>query len=85
MAKRGGWEPLHGPATVIEINLTRTEASSLADIGLYGKAGEILRAFCRFEFEFAVQGDGFKRTFSCTPHFGVDRLLQNRRTPRGRQ
>jgi NAD-dependent deacetylase len=29
-------------ATVIEINLTRTEASDLADIGLYGPSGQIL-------------------------------------------
>jgi NAD-dependent deacetylase len=30
------------PATVIEVNLTRTEASVYADIGLYGPSGEIL-------------------------------------------
>jgi NAD-dependent deacetylase len=29
-------------ATVIEVNLTRTEASALADIGLYGPAGQVL-------------------------------------------
>lgn len=29
-------------ATIIEVNLTRTEASEHADIGLYGKSGEIL-------------------------------------------
>ena len=29
-------------ATVIEVNLTRTEASHLADIGLYGPSGEVL-------------------------------------------
>lgn len=29
-------------ATVIEVNLTRTEASSLADIGLYGPSGQVL-------------------------------------------
>ena len=29
-------------ATVIEVNLTKTEASHLADIGLYGPAGEVL-------------------------------------------
>ncbi len=30
------------PATIIEFNLTRTEASHLADIGLYGPSGEVL-------------------------------------------
>ena len=30
------------PATVIEVNLDRTEASDFADIGLYGPAGELL-------------------------------------------
>ena len=30
------------PATVIEFNLTQTEASRFADIGLYGPSGEIL-------------------------------------------
>ena len=34
-------EKLEG-ATVIEVNLPQTEASDLADIGLYGRAGEIL-------------------------------------------
>ena len=29
-------------ATVIEVNLTRTEASDLADIGLYGPSGQVL-------------------------------------------
>jgi NAD-dependent deacetylase len=29
-------------ATVVEVNLTRTEASHLADIGLYGPSGQIL-------------------------------------------
>lgn len=29
-------------ATVVEVNLTRTEASDLADIGLYGPSGEVL-------------------------------------------
>ena len=29
-------------ATVIEVNLTRTEASELADIGLYGPSGQVL-------------------------------------------
>lgn len=33
----------HAPgATVIEVNLTRTEASEYADIGLYGPSGEVL-------------------------------------------
>lgn len=31
-------------ATVIEVNLTRTEASAFADIGLYGPSGEVLPA-----------------------------------------
>jgi NAD-dependent protein deacetylase/lipoamidase len=30
------------PATIIEFNLTKTEASRFADIGLYGPSGEIL-------------------------------------------
>lgn len=30
------------PATIIEFNLTHTEASHLADIGLYGPSGEVL-------------------------------------------
>lgn len=29
-------------ATVIEVNLTRTEASAMADIGLYGPSGQVL-------------------------------------------
>jgi NAD-dependent deacetylase len=29
-------------ATIIEVNLTRTDASSLADVGLYGPSGELL-------------------------------------------
>jgi NAD-dependent deacetylase len=29
-------------ATVIEVNLTRTEASALADVGLYGPSGQVL-------------------------------------------
>ena len=40
--RRSEWDPVNGPATVIEVNLTRTEASEQADIGLYGKSGEIL-------------------------------------------
>jgi NAD-dependent deacetylase len=31
-------------ATVVEVNLTRTEASAHADVGLYGPAGEVLPA-----------------------------------------
>ncbi|MBY0457899.1 MAG: NAD-dependent deacylase [Gemmataceae bacterium] len=34
-------------ATVIEINLTRTEASAYADVGLYGPSGEILPRLVR--------------------------------------
>ena len=30
------------PAKVIEVNLTRTEASAHADVGLYGPSGEVL-------------------------------------------
>jgi len=33
-------------ATVIEVNLTPTEAGTLADVGLYGKSGETLPALC---------------------------------------
>jgi NAD-dependent deacetylase len=33
-------------ATVIECNLTRTEASAMADIGLYGPSGETLPKLC---------------------------------------
>ena len=33
-------------ATVIECNLTRTEASAMADIGLYGPSGETLPKVC---------------------------------------
>jgi NAD-dependent deacetylase len=33
-------------AIVIEMNLTPTEASTLADIGLYGKSGEVLPRLC---------------------------------------
>lgn len=34
------------PATVIECNLTQTEASAMADIGLYGPSGESLPKLC---------------------------------------
>lgn len=33
-------------ATVIECNLTRTEASAMADVGLYGPSGETLPKLC---------------------------------------
>ena len=33
-------------ATVIECNLTRTEASTLADVGLYGPSGVTLPKLC---------------------------------------
>lgn len=33
-------------ATVIEVNLVPTEASAIADIGLYGKSGEVLPLLC---------------------------------------
>lgn len=43
LAKRqGSWDHIRRPATVIEVNMTRTEASHLADIGLYGPSGQIL-------------------------------------------
>lgn len=43
LAKREmSWDRIKPPATVIEINLVPTEASELADVGLYGKSGEIL-------------------------------------------
>jgi NAD-dependent deacetylase len=40
--RRSDWDPDLSPATVVEINMTRTEASHLADVGLYGLSGEIL-------------------------------------------
>ncbi len=36
----------HPPATVVECNLARTEASRLADIGVYGPSGVTLPAIC---------------------------------------
>ncbi|HEX4611921.1 MAG TPA: NAD-dependent deacylase [Urbifossiella sp.] len=43
LAKRpSGWDHIKAPATVIEVNLTPTEASRYADIGLYGPSGQIL-------------------------------------------
>jgi NAD-dependent protein deacetylase/lipoamidase len=40
--RRGDWLGAEGRATVIEANLTRTEASDAADIGLYGPSGQTL-------------------------------------------
>lgn len=40
--RRSEWHPGQGAATVIEVNLTRTEASDLADVGLYGPSGQVL-------------------------------------------
>ena len=43
LAKRpSSWDHVRAPATVIEVNLTPTEASHPADIGLYGPSGEVL-------------------------------------------
>ncbi|MBN9520095.1 NAD-dependent deacylase [bacterium] len=43
LAKRqASWDHVRRPAIVIEVNMTRTEASDLADIGLYGPSGQIL-------------------------------------------
>lgn len=39
--RKWAWDP-DRVATVIEVNLTRTEASALADIGLYGPSGQVL-------------------------------------------
>lgn len=41
---RGSWLGKTTPATVIEFNLTRTDASDAADIGLYGPSGVTLPA-----------------------------------------
>ena len=40
--RKSSWNHIRAGATVIEVNLTRTEASDLADIGLYGPSGEVL-------------------------------------------
>jgi NAD-dependent deacetylase len=40
--RRGEWLGEDQRATVIEVNIDRTIASDLADIGLYGPSGEIL-------------------------------------------
>ena len=43
LAKRpASWNDIRKSATVIEVNLTPTDASPLADIGLYGPSGQIL-------------------------------------------
>lgn len=40
--RKSTWNHVRSGATVIEVNLTRTEASALADIGLYGPSGQVL-------------------------------------------
>ena len=40
--RRSTWDHIRPGAQVIEVNLTRTDASGLADIGLYGPPGEVL-------------------------------------------
>jgi NAD-dependent deacetylase len=40
--RRSTWDHIRRGATVIEVNLTPTEASALADIGLYGPSGQVL-------------------------------------------
>jgi NAD-dependent deacetylase len=42
IAKRSDWNTIGTGARVIEVNLAKTEASYLADVGLYGPSGEIL-------------------------------------------
>lgn len=44
IAQGGGRKPR--PATVVECNLARTEASRFADIGLYGPSGQMLPMLC---------------------------------------
>jgi NAD-dependent deacetylase len=39
---RSSWDDTRPGASVLEINLARTDASDLVDVGLYGKSGEIL-------------------------------------------
>lgn len=39
--RKWAWDPGR-VATLVEVNLTRTEASALADIGLYGPSGQVL-------------------------------------------
>ncbi|HJZ56148.1 MAG TPA: Sir2 family NAD-dependent protein deacetylase, partial [Gemmataceae bacterium] len=40
--RKSTWDHIRAGATVIEVNLTQTEASRLADIGLYGPSGQVL-------------------------------------------
>jgi len=40
--RKWAWDHTRDGATVIEVNLTPTEASALADIGLYGPSGQVL-------------------------------------------
>ena len=40
--RKSTWDHVRAGATVVEVNLTRTEASYLADIGLYGPSGLVL-------------------------------------------
>jgi NAD-dependent deacetylase len=40
--RRSTWDDIRAGARVIEVNLTRTEASHLADVGLYGPSGQVL-------------------------------------------
>ncbi|MBX9580753.1 MAG: NAD-dependent deacylase [Gemmataceae bacterium] len=40
--RRSSWNNVRPGATVIEVNLTRTEASEYADVGLYGPSGRVL-------------------------------------------
>jgi NAD-dependent deacetylase len=43
LAKRKStWDHIRAGAAVIEVNLTPTEASDFADIGLYGPSGQVL-------------------------------------------
>jgi NAD-dependent protein deacetylase/lipoamidase len=39
---RSKWDDARAGAAVVEVNLARTDASDLVDVGLYGKSGEIL-------------------------------------------
>jgi NAD-dependent deacetylase len=40
--RRSSWDNIRAGARVVECNLTRTEASSYADVGLYGPSGQVL-------------------------------------------
>ena len=40
--RKSSWNDIRAGATVIEVNLTQTEASDFADIGLYGPSGVVL-------------------------------------------